>query len=236
MFEDFRLAALSVEGRRRERQSLAAAAFLYGGFLAGVVANTAATATTIQRIDQDDLIFVPRQLLEDPPAAEPAPPAAAPASTKPTPRIARPKPPAPTSVEVPGAALEESDEELAGVETGDPGEGVLGGVKGGTGTVLPLPAPPKAVGPTRLARPLASNEVKYTKRTREKGIQGVVVVEFDVSETGIVRNLRVVSGAPELVEMVLKWVPTWRFQPALKDGKAVSSRMTKTIRFRLDDP
>jgi TonB family protein len=98
-----------------------------------------------------------------------------------------------------------------------------------------LPPPPKQAIPSTRPVAHASNEIRYSTVARRKSIEGVVVLELEVSETGTVRVLRIVSGAPELVAMVMKWVPTWRFKPATKDGKAIRWRTTETIRFRLQD-
>jgi len=75
----------------------------------------------------------------------------------------------------------------------------------------------------------------YSAAAKRKEIEGVVVVAFDVLENGTVSNVQVVSGPEELRENVLKTVATWRFQPALRGGKAVRSREKVSIRFELSD-
>jgi hypothetical protein len=61
-------------------------------------------------------------------------------------------------------------------------------------------------------------------------------VEVEISETGTVRNARLVSGPPELCEMkLLQWAAGWRYRPATRDGKPIASHSQERIRFRLED-
>jgi protein TonB len=86
------------------------------------------------------------------------------------------------------------------------------------------------------AAPAASNEEpRYPASARRKGIEGVVVVSFDVLEDGRVANPKIVSGPPELHEIVLKTVMEWRYKAAHRGAKAERQRVTRQIRFRLED-
>jgi periplasmic protein TonB len=145
--------------------------------------------------------------------------------------------------EVPLEKPKESDAEL--VEAKDPGplDGSLDGVEGGTGTGRattppPPPPPPAPKGPTKGATIIGTeedNRPKYPKSAERKGIEGAVTVAFDVLENGTCANAKIVKGPEEFHDTVLKMVPKWRFRPAVRDGKPVRSRISRTIRFRLED-
>jgi protein TonB len=76
---------------------------------------------------------------------------------------------------------------------------------------------------------------KYSASARRKGIEGTVVVTFEVLENGTAANPQVVSGPEELRDCVLRAVPTWRFEPAHRGDKKVRFRMRKAVVFRLED-
>jgi protein TonB len=82
---------------------------------------------------------------------------------------------------------------------------------------------------------LATERPKYPARARRAGIEGAVVVAFDVLDDGRIVNAKIVSGPRELHETVLETVATWRFRPARRGASAIRHRMQHTIRFRLED-
>lgn len=61
----------------------------------------------------------------------------------------------------------------------------------------------------------------YPPQAREQGVEGHVVVRYDVDEQGRVRNARVVSASPRDVfdESALQAVSRWRFRPAQRQGE-----------------
>ncbi|HTO16833.1 MAG TPA: energy transducer TonB [Edaphocola sp.] len=79
--------------------------------------------------------------------------------------------------------------------------------------------------------------MKYPKEAYTNGIQGRVVVRFNVEEDGsltgieVVKNKEIGYGIPEEAVRVLKIAKKW--QPAIKDGQPVSSFITLPITFRL---
>ena len=85
------------------------------------------------------------------------------------------------------------------------------------------PSPRKAIKP------------KYPKGARQRGEQGDVVMEIDVTAEGRVGGFRIVSssGFPELDEEAVKAVRAARFVPAKRDRRAVASTARITLTFRL---
>jgi protein TonB len=82
---------------------------------------------------------------------------------------------------------------------------------------------------------IAKEKPRYSASARRKGIEGTVVVAFDVLEDGSVANPQVVSGPEELRECVLRAAPSWHFRPAHRGDKVVRYRMQMPVVFRLED-
>lgn len=233
MFEDFHPTANSAEARKRRSQSLAAACVLYSSLFGGLVAATATAREAIVD-DETQVTFAP------PPEPEPEPEPPPPPEVKPEVKALKPKanrarldPPD----KLKDQKLEESNKDLAEADSAGPVDGFLDGVEGGQGSGTPPPPPPPPPKATPVKPPVAVSLAKprYSAKARRKGIEGSVVVQFEVTTTGTVRNLRVVSGAPDLAEMVMREAVNWRFKPAIKDGKPIAYRMSKTVTFRLDE-
>lgn len=233
MFDDFCLSAVSQQqARKRFGSSMAAAVLLYGTSSAAIVGATA-TARQVMEEKETQIEFAPPPPEPPPPPIEAAPPPKA-ASPRPKVKRATLKPPD----EIPLEKPKESDGPLTDSGDTGPQDGFLDGVEGGTGTgrAAPPPPPPK---PEKLIAPIGlagmDDKPKYPSGARRKGIEGVVVVAFEVLENGRVGSPRIVSGPPEFHETVLKFVATWRFKPAVRGGKPVRYRMQRPIRFRLED-
>jgi TonB family protein len=95
----------------------------------------------------------------------------------------------------------------------------------------PLPVP-DAVIPARLLRRVPP---QYPAAARSLRIQGVVKLEATIGADGTVRNLRVVSGNPYLVDAAKRAVEDWKYQPAKLHGGSVDSETTVNVNFKLDD-
>jgi len=237
MFDDFAPSSSTPDARKRMGGSFAAAAVLYAGLAAIVVGTTAAKShQVIEELTQVEFAKAPEP---PPPPPEPPPVAAVPEpAVKARPKMKRQelKPPD----KVPDQKPKESDAPLTDAAPSGPVEGFLTGVEGGTGTAAratpPPPPPPPKPSPTIPASEIKGNAAPaYSASARRKEIEGTVVVSFDVLASGKVANAKIVSGPEELRDSVLKTVTSWRFQPAKRDGQAVTSRLTKSIKFRLSD-
>lgn len=224
-FDDFQPVTRDPEAKKRMRRSVGAAIALYGSLGAGLVVATA----TARHVVEEELRQV--EFVSSLPEPEPPPPAAEPT---PEPQSARPRAQRPRLAppkEISKQKLRESDGDLAAADAPGSVGGFLDGVEGGTGN-RPAPRVEKAMPP----EPMRGNKVPtYSAKVRRKGIEGVVVVTFDVTATGTVTNVRIVSGPSELHEIVERAVATWRFKPARRGDKAIPWRKTQSIRFRLED-
>lgn len=80
-----------------------------------------------------------------------------------------------------------------------------------------------------------SNNIKYPVICQENNIQGQVVVQFVVSTTGIITDLKVVKGADKYLDAeairVLKLMPRWL--PGKQGGVPVNVRFFVPVTFKL---
>lgn len=76
----------------------------------------------------------------------------------------------------------------------------------------------------------------YPSSLKNSGIEGVVMVEFDVDTKGRVISARVRESTDRAFEdPTLRAVLNWRFEPGRKDGRAVPFRMKIPVNFKLGD-
>jgi protein TonB len=235
MFDDFCPSSTAKESRARFRRSLAAAVVIYGTSSAAIVGASATVHKIVEEKETQVAFAAPPEPELPPPP--PTPQTAAPKST-PRPRVKRPELATPDKIS--DEKLKESDKPLAAAGESGPTDGFLDGTPGGTGTGTAAPPPPAAPPPKPepLVAPVDTGhneKPRYSAAAKRKGIEGTVVVAFDVLEDGSVANPQIVSGPPELEECVLRAVPSWRFSPAHRGGEKVRFRMKRSIVFRLED-
>lgn len=76
----------------------------------------------------------------------------------------------------------------------------------------------------------------YPFSAKQAGLQGDVMVEFSVDETGRVYDPRVLKSSDRMFEeSTLRAVQKWRFEPGKRNGRAVRFRMAIPVVFRLDN-
>ena len=88
------------------------------------------------------------------------------------------------------------------------------------------------------ARDIAGNRDKfvepiYPPDARAAGIQGSVVLDAVIGKDGIIENLKVLSGPPELARSALDAVKQWTYKPYLLNGEPVAVDTTITVTFAL---
>ena len=77
-------------------------------------------------------------------------------------------------------------------------------------------------------------EARYTREARVNGIQGTVLLEVAVDETGKPENISVLSPIGfGLDSRAVDAVRQWTFQPATSGGKPVHSSTTVEVKFRI---
>jgi len=76
---------------------------------------------------------------------------------------------------------------------------------------------------------------RYPLQARRRGIEGVVIINVLISETGDVLRAKVVNPSPEkkvLEEAALEAVKKWKFSSAMKDGQRVRVWMIVPVKFK----
>ena len=117
-----------------------------------------------------------------------------------------------------------------------------------TATATPAPATPATPKPVvkpkpvaakvnREPSPLASNEApSYPPQALRSGVEGSVSVRVEVDASGNATDVTVVERTGErsrdLDRAVISAVRKWRFEPAMKDGKAVAGAVVLPVVFK----
>lgn len=84
-----------------------------------------------------------------------------------------------------------------------------------------------------IAPPKRSDVAQYPPEARAAGIQGVVLVEIVIDESGDVSDAKVLRSIPMLDEPSLKAVGKWHFTPTVVNGQPVKVKMVVTQNFTL---
>jgi protein TonB len=74
---------------------------------------------------------------------------------------------------------------------------------------------------------------KYPKDARNQRIQGPVLLQAVISETGDVKDIRLVSGHPLLAPAAIDAVKQWKYRPYQLNGKPVEIVTMITLNFQL---
>jgi periplasmic protein TonB len=87
--------------------------------------------------------------------------------------------------------------------------------------------------PTFATRP---SPVKYPRLAKRRGVQGQVMVEVWIDQTGrqIKQTLLASSGTNTLDKAALDAIKKWQFSSHIVDGQAIAHRVQIPVRFQLD--
>ena len=102
-----------------------------------------------------------------------------------------------------------------------------------------VPPPPVKPGPVRVGHmvktPVKTKNVQpiYPRMALEAHIEGVVIIEATINETGQVINAKALRSVPLLEQAALDAVRQWEFTPSLLNGVPVPVIMTVTVTFTL---
>ena len=105
--------------------------------------------------------------------------------------------------------------------------------------VAPPPPPPPPPPPARVrvggnvqsANLLTQVKPAYPPLAKQARIQGVVVLEAEISKEGTIDNLKVITGHPLLIQSAIDAVKQWRYKPTLLNGEPVAVVTTITVNF-----
>ncbi len=100
-------------------------------------------------------------------------------------------------------------------------------------------APPEAPKPAPLIggkvtqpRLLEQAPVVYPQMARMTRLEGNVVIDAHINETGHVTEMRVISGPTLLHQAAKDSLARWRYEPGTLNGKPVTTNLVVTIQFR----
>jgi periplasmic protein TonB len=128
---------------------------------------------------------------------------------------------------------------VGGVPGGVPG-GSMGGVIGGIISSAPV-AVPKVATPQRVrvsqgvtqGLRIRYVQPQYPPLARQARIQGTVVLQAEISKSGDIQDLRLVSGHPMLAPAAIEAVKQWRYKPYYLNGEPVEVETQITVNFSL---
>jgi periplasmic protein TonB len=218
-------------------------------------------ALVLSTIYATDVLPMPREVITFVSVAPPPPPPPPPAVSEPIapakPPAARKTPvprPAPVIAKVPVAAPVEAPDSIApetgleggefepvgvegGFEDGMAG-GIAGGIVGGFENAPP-PPPPARVAPVRVGGEVSAPRLVYRVEPEYPAIavsaliEGMVILEATVDDTGAVRDARVLRSHGILDAAAVRAVEQWRYEPLLLNGTATPFVLTVTVSFSL---
>jgi protein TonB len=123
---------------------------------------------------------------------------------------------------------------------------IAAGTSTPTVAATPLPPPPPQPGGLRapirvggnIPPPKKIKDVKpvYPAIAQSARVQGIVIIETTISETGKVVDARVLRSIPLLDEAAIAAVMQWEFTPTLLNGEPTAIIMSVTVNFTLDAP
>lgn len=73
----------------------------------------------------------------------------------------------------------------------------------------------------------------YPQEARDHRIQGVVLLQILISETGDVVDARLISGHPALAQAAIDAVKQWKYKPYLLNGEPVEVETKVQVNFTL---
>lgn len=83
--------------------------------------------------------------------------------------------------------------------------------------------------------PLSSIPPQYPLRARRLRIEGWVKIEFTITESGTVKDARVIDYHPNNIfnKNALQAIRRWKFKVKMSDGKASEQLATQVLQFKL---
>jgi periplasmic protein TonB len=128
---------------------------------------------------------------------------------------------------------------VGGVPGGVPGGqmgGVLGSIISSTSAPVPKVATPQRI---RVSQGVTSGLLlrrvnpTYPALARTARIQGKVLLQAQISKSGDIQNLQVISGHPMLIQSALDAVKQWKYRPYYLNGEPVEVDTTIEVNFTL---
>ena len=75
----------------------------------------------------------------------------------------------------------------------------------------------------------------YPEEARKKGVQGVVILEAKIDESGRVMDAMILRSVPGLDQAAIDALRQWVYEPMVIGGKPAKALFTVTVKFQLDE-
>jgi protein TonB len=95
------------------------------------------------------------------------------------------------------------------------------------GQTAPIRIPPEVAAKHFIKTP----QPQYPSAAEMARIQGNVILEIGIDESGLVSVRRLISGHPMLVPAAIQAVNQWRYEPPLADGKPTTAVTDVLVSF-----
>ena len=143
-----------------------------------------------------------------------------------------------TPTKIPKKVLENLKEDEAPPQMSAAGVvgGVIGGIINSTPVAVPHIATPQRVRVSQgVSTGLLVRKVNptYPPLARQARIAGTVVLQAEISKTGDIQNLHLISGHPMLAPAAIEAVKQWKYKPYLLNGEPVEVETTVQVNFTL---
>jgi len=223
-------------GPRRSKWTIAGSFLAHTGLLVALLVFPALSAFDNYVVQARNVAFIV------PPApVMPAMPAAPPKSATPAPsEIKDAAPIAPPEKPVTGDATPAVGEPgPPGAPPNVIGNGRIPGTERSVFSGPPDPPPPAVVKPMPVGgniKPparLSYADPIYPQIAIAAKIDGMVILEATIDETGVVRDVKVLRSIPMLDQAAMDAVKKWRYTPTRLNGAAVPILLTVTVTFSL---
>jgi len=128
---------------------------------------------------------------------------------------------------------------VGGVPGGVPGGqmgGVIGGMINAANVQMPKIATPQRIRVSSgVSQGLLIRKVQpaYPPLARQARIQGVVILQAQISKEGNIENLQLISGHPMLAPAAIEAVKQWKYRPYLLNGEPVEVETQVQVNFTL---
>ena len=75
------------------------------------------------------------------------------------------------------------------------------------------------------------------RKAAMRGIEGYVIVRFTVSKTGATKDISIVEAVPAKIfnKAARRAISKWRYRPQVIDGKAIETKQSVRLDFKLED-
>ena len=82
--------------------------------------------------------------------------------------------------------------------------------------------------------PVSQPQPDYPETARRARVEGKVILQAVITESGTVESVKVLRSNPLLDEAAIAAVRRWRYKPATLDGQPVKVYFTVIVTFKLE--